>query len=82
MSDARDPQFLALRAIVKVLFDALADHYENEIGFQDELQKRAEGLIEGFIIDLPAPRANVLRKQALEALGMMLSDNSRPLVDE
>ena len=82
MSDARDPEVLALRAIVKVLFDALADHYENEIGFQMELQKRAEHLVENFVFDLPAPRANVLRKQALEALHDMLSDNSAAAHDD
>jgi hypothetical protein len=78
MSDARDPEFLALRALVKVLFDALVDHYESEIGIHQELQSRAERLIESYVFDLPAPRANVLRKQALESLSLMLADESMP----
>jgi hypothetical protein len=82
MSDARDPQFLALRALVKVLFDALVEHYESEIGIHQELQSRAERLIESYVFDLPAPRANVLRKQALEELSLMLSDGSMPPAED
>lgn len=74
MAVSRDPEILALRALVKVLFDAVSDTHENELSFHDETRRRAERLIDSYTGDLPPHSASVLRVQAAQAVSAIMAD--------
>jgi hypothetical protein len=76
-SGSVDPDVMALKAAVRVLFRAVAEHYENEIGFRSELRRRAAALIEDEPIERPAAEAGELRLRAKDALARLLSDGAR-----
>ena len=71
MSVSRDPEILALRALVKVLFETIADSHENELLFHGETQRRAERLIVNYTGGLPA---SSVRRRAIAAVATILAD--------
>ena len=71
MSVSRDPEILALRALVKVLFETIADSHENELLFHGETQRRAEQFIVNYTSGLPA---SSLRKRAIASVATILAD--------
>jgi hypothetical protein len=76
-SGSVDPEVMALKAAVRVLFRAVTEHYENEIGFRSELRRRAAAMLEQEPIDGSAADAPEVRARAKEVLARLLSEGAR-----
>jgi hypothetical protein len=76
-SASADPEVMALKAAVKALFRAVAEHYENEIGFRSELRRRAAAFIDEERLEAPNAEAGELRSRAKDVLAHLLSDRAR-----
>ena len=77
-SGSVEPEVMALKAAVRVLFRAVAEHYENEIGFRSELRRRAAAMLEQEPIDGSASEVGELRARAKDALMRLLSESAKP----
>jgi hypothetical protein len=76
-SGSVDPEVMALKAAMRVLIRAVAEHYENEIGFRSELRRRAAAMIEKEPVGGSAAEADELRARAKDALARLLSEGGR-----
>ena len=76
-SGSVDPEMMALKAAVRVLIRAVAEHYENEIGFRSELRRRAAATIEEEPIEGSAAEVGEVRARAKEALTRLFTESPR-----
>jgi hypothetical protein len=72
---SEDPELMALKAALRVLIRAVAEHYESEIGFRSQLRRRAALMIDQEPLEGGEAAAAETRARAKEALGRLFSDS-------
>jgi hypothetical protein len=68
-----DPELMALKAAMRVLIRAVAEHYESEIGFRSQLRRRAAAMIDQEPIEGGEADAAEVRARAKDALARLFS---------